>query len=153
MEIDPPHRPAATPDIASYHPTFAYEAGWDLAAAVVVVWAQRRFGLNRGRAFALYVAAYTAGRGWIEMLRIDPANHILGLRFNVWTSVLLFIAAVIFLIVRRPGPNTSGTQLVPSSGDHLQTPASTTLGTRSRATVPVTAPDEQAGATPRDAGG
>lgn len=153
VEIDPPHRPAATPDIASYHPTFAYEAGWDLAAAAAVVWAQRRFGLNRGRAFALYVAAYTAGRGWIEMLRIDPANHILGLRLNVWTSVLLFIAAVIFLIVRRSRPNTIDTQLVPSNGDHLPAPDSTSFRTRSRTAVPVTAPDEQTGATPRDSGG
>ncbi|MET9836076.1 hypothetical protein ABZ078_43915, partial [Streptomyces sp. NPDC006385] len=32
-----------------------------------------------------------------------PANHILGLRLNVWTSLLLFTAAVAFLWLRRPG--------------------------------------------------
>jgi phosphatidylglycerol---prolipoprotein diacylglyceryl transferase len=115
VQIDPAHRPATTPDIATYHPAFAYEAGWNLAAAVVVIWAQRRFGLDRGRVFALYVAVYTAGRGWIEMLRIDPANHILGLRVNVWTSILLFIAAVIFLIARRPRPNAVANQTIPSA--------------------------------------
>jgi prolipoprotein diacylglyceryl transferase len=113
VEIDPAHRPAATPDIATYHPTFAYEAIWNLAAAAVVVWAQRRFGLDRGRVFALYVATYTAGRGWIEMLRVDPANHILGLRLNVWTSVLLFSAAVIFLIIRRPRRTVVANAAVP----------------------------------------
>ena len=39
------------------------------------IWADRRFRLGHGRAFALYVAAYTVGRGWIEGLRVDPANH------------------------------------------------------------------------------
>ncbi|GHE39005.1 prolipoprotein diacylglyceryl transferase [Streptomyces lavendulocolor] len=102
LEIDPANRPAATPEAATYHPTFAYEATWNLAAAAVVVWAERRFRLHRGRVFALYVAAYTAGRGWIETLRVDPANHILGLRLNVWTSLLLFTAAIVFLCLRRP---------------------------------------------------
>ncbi|WP_331753186.1 prolipoprotein diacylglyceryl transferase (plasmid) [Streptomyces sp. NBC_00637] len=105
LKIDPMYRPAATPDAATYHPTFAYEALWDLGAAGLVIWAQRRFRLDRGRVFALYVAAYTAGRGWIETLRVDPANHILGLRLNVWTSMLLFLAAVVFLVLRsRPAP-------------------------------------------------
>ncbi|EGX61029.1 MULTISPECIES: prolipoprotein diacylglyceryl transferase [Streptomyces] len=104
LEIDPANRPAATPDAATYHPTFAYEAAWNLGAAALVIWAERRFRLDRGRVLALYVAAYTAGRGWIEMLRVDPANH-LGLRLNVWTSLLLFLAAVAFLVVRRrPAP-------------------------------------------------
>ncbi|EGX57725.1 prolipoprotein diacylglyceryltransferase-like protein [Streptomyces zinciresistens K42] len=102
LEIDPANRPAATPDAATYHPTFAYEAIWNLGAAAVVIWAERRFRLDRGRVFALYVAAYTAGRGWIEMLRVDEANHLLGLRLNVWTSLLLFTAAVAFLYLRRP---------------------------------------------------
>ena len=122
VEIDPARRPDATPDVATYHPTFAYEAGWNLAAAVVLVWAQRRFGLDRGRVFAMYVAAYTVGRGWIEMLRVDPANHILGLRLNVWTSLLLFIGAIVYLIVRRPRPNAVGTEAVPLSDDHLEAP-------------------------------
>jgi prolipoprotein diacylglyceryl transferase len=102
LRIDPANRPTATPDAATYHPTFAYEATWNLAAAALVIWAERRFRLDRGRVFALYVAAYTAGRGWIETLRVDPANTVLGVRLNVWTSVLLFLAAVVFLVMRRP---------------------------------------------------
>jgi hypothetical protein len=46
-------------------------------------------------------AGYTLGRTWIEMLRIDPANHIFGLRINVFTSVIVFLGAVLFLILRR----------------------------------------------------
>jgi len=99
--IDPAHRPPDSLQQPYYHPTFAYEALWDLGTAGALVWAQRRFGLDRGRVFVLYVAGYTAGRGWIELLRVDPANHILGLRLNVWTSVLLFLAALAYLLLRR----------------------------------------------------
>ncbi len=85
----------------TYHPTFLYEIVWNVGVALLVVWADRRFRLGPGRAFALYVAGYTAGRGWIEMLRIDHANHILGLRLNVFVSVAVFLAAVIYLVVTR----------------------------------------------------
>ncbi len=33
---------------------------------------------------------YTLGRVVIESMRVDEANHVLGLRLNVWTSVLVF---------------------------------------------------------------
>jgi hypothetical protein len=73
---------------------------------VLVIWADRRFRLGHGRAFALYVAAYTLGRGWIETVRIDEANIIAGLRVNEWMSLLVFTAAVLYIVVsaqRRPG--------------------------------------------------
>ena len=78
---DRPAQPAR-PQVTTYQPTFLYEALWDLGVAGLVVWAERRYDLGRGRAFALYVAAYTVGRGWVEALRVDHANHLLGLRVN-----------------------------------------------------------------------
>lgn len=101
LEIDPAHRPAATPDIGLYQPTFLYESFWDVGVALLVIWADRRFRLGRGRAFALYVAAYTVGRGWIEALRVDHANHVLGLRLNDWTSIAVFLLAMAYLLLRR----------------------------------------------------
>ncbi len=80
----------------TYHPTFLYELLWNLLVAAVLVWADRRFRLGHGRVFWLYVAGYTLGRGWIEMLRIDTANHFLGLRINVFTSIMMFVVAVGF---------------------------------------------------------
>jgi prolipoprotein diacylglyceryl transferase len=86
-----------------YHPTFAYEALWNIGVAVLVLLADRRFKLGRGRAFALYAMAYTAGRFWIEMMRDDPATEFYGVRINVFTSVLVFAGALIyFLRVRGP---------------------------------------------------
>ncbi|HEY5515522.1 MAG TPA: prolipoprotein diacylglyceryl transferase [Pengzhenrongella sp.] len=100
LQIDPAHRPAATPGIGLYHPTFLYESIWDIGVAVLLVWAGRRFGLRNGRLFALYVAAYTVGRAWIEALRVDHANHFFGLRLNDWTSLIVFVAAMVFLVLR-----------------------------------------------------
>lgn len=93
----------ASPEVlcGTYTPTFLYEILWNLGVAALVVWADRRFRLGGARAFAVYVAGYTFGRGWIESLRIDPANHFLGLRINVFTSAVLFVAAAAFLVFRR----------------------------------------------------
>jgi prolipoprotein diacylglyceryl transferase len=99
---------AGFPAGTTFHPTFLYEFVWCLAAFVVVVWADRRFQLGHGRVVALYVMAYTAGRGWIEYLRIDDVqmDDVLGLRLNVWTSIVLFVAAFAYFVWsarRHPG--------------------------------------------------
>ncbi|MQY15836.1 Prolipoprotein diacylglyceryl transferase [Streptomyces sp. RB5] len=90
-----------------YHPTFLYESLWCVGVALVVIWADRRFKMGHGRAFALYVALYCAGRGWIEYLRIDEAHEpFLGIRLNVWTSIVVFVLAVVYMILSarmRPG--------------------------------------------------
>ncbi|MGW7620280.1 prolipoprotein diacylglyceryl transferase [Streptomyces antimycoticus] len=90
----------------TYHPTFLYESLWCIGVALLVIWADRRFKLGHGRAFALYVASYTVGRFWIEYLRVDDAHHVLGLRLNNWTSVVVFLAAVAYLVIsakKSPG--------------------------------------------------
>jgi len=103
LEIDLEHRPEGYEQFATFHPTFLYEALWNLAAVAVLVWADRRFRLGYGRVFALYVMLYTLGRGWIEDLRIDPVElqDVGGLRFNVWTSIVLFVAATAYFVVAR----------------------------------------------------
>jgi prolipoprotein diacylglyceryl transferase len=102
---------ARYPSDQLFQPTFLYECLWDLGAFGFVLWADRRWKLGHGRVLALYVMAYTAGRGWIEMLRIDDVEyqHVLGLRLNVWTSIVLFcLAATYFVVVgrKRPGRET-----------------------------------------------
>jgi prolipoprotein diacylglyceryl transferase len=101
LQIDPVHRPLDTPGIGLYHPTFLYESLWNVAVAVLLLWVDRRFSLARGKLFALYVAAYTLGRGAIEALRVDHANHFLGLRLNDWTSLVVFLVALLVLCWRR----------------------------------------------------
>jgi prolipoprotein diacylglyceryl transferase len=109
LAIDPANRPAGFADVATFHPTFLYESLWLVGVALVVIWADRRFGMGHGRAFALYVTLYCLGRVWIEYLRVDPANTILGLRLNVWTAVLVGVGALVYLVLsarRRPGRET-----------------------------------------------
>ncbi len=119
LRIDPAQRPAGLENQATYHPTFLYEALWDVGVAGLVIWADRRFKLGHGRAFALYVAAYTVGRSWIEALRVDPANRFLGLRLNDWTSLVVFLGAVTYLVVSarlRPGREVIDRGLDPAAG-------------------------------------
>ncbi|WP_091638820.1 prolipoprotein diacylglyceryl transferase [Micromonospora pallida] len=96
-----------------YHPTFAYEALWNIGVALLVFAVDRRFRLGRGRAFALYVMGYTAGRFWIELMRTDEANEILGVRLNVWTAGLVFLGALVYFL-RARGPRE---YLVPIPAD------------------------------------
>jgi prolipoprotein diacylglyceryl transferase len=83
------------------HPTFLYELLWNLGVAALIVWADRRFRLGHGRTFALYVAGYTAGRFWIELMRTDEATLIFGTRVNVFVSALVFLGAVAYFVIAR----------------------------------------------------
>ncbi|MBV7296161.1 prolipoprotein diacylglyceryl transferase [Corynebacterium sp. TAE3-ERU12] len=83
--------------LAVVHPTFLYELLWNLLVAAVLVWADRKFRLGGGRVFAGYVAGYTMGRFWIELMRSDPATLVFGLRINTITSTVVFLIAVFVL--------------------------------------------------------
>ncbi|HLL62778.1 MAG TPA: prolipoprotein diacylglyceryl transferase [Propionibacteriaceae bacterium] len=106
LEIAPQYRPVGFEQSSTFHPTFLYELLWCLAAAAVLIWLDRRFRLGHGKVFALYVVLYTAGRFWIEALRIDTVTEIGGFRLNNYTSLILFLAALawlIWLVRNRPG--------------------------------------------------
>jgi prolipoprotein diacylglyceryl transferase len=90
-------------DGGPFHPTFLYEAVWNVGVAVLVWLVDRRWKLGRGRAFALYVMAYTVGRFWIEAMRTDEASIIAGMRVNNWVSILVFLGALVYF-VRVKGP-------------------------------------------------
>jgi len=89
----------ASPQIV--HPTFLYELIWDLLGVAVLLWIARRFTLRPPGLFTLYIAWYCFGRFFEELLRIDPAHHIAGLRLNAWVSVILFVASVAYFILRQ----------------------------------------------------
>lgn len=106
VRIDPERRPDGLEQVANYHPTFLYEALWNVALAGLLVRLDRTGRLRRGQLFVLYVAGYALGRLWVEALRIDPANEIAGLRVNIWTSLAALTVAAGVLVVRwrRPQP-------------------------------------------------
>jgi prolipoprotein diacylglyceryl transferase len=118
LRIDPDHRPAGYADVATYHPTFLYEALWNLAlAALLVAWERRHPHQPPGRLFALYVAGYALGRLWVEALRIDPATRLLGVRVNIWTSLAALVGAVAWLVVTRHRSDRNVGEAPESHGD------------------------------------
>jgi len=86
-----------------FQPTFLYEALWNIGIAVLIWQLDKRYKFGKGRAFALYVMAYTVGRFWVEALRIDDAHHFLGMRINDWVSILVFLGALAYFL-RYKGP-------------------------------------------------
>ncbi|KQB85278.1 prolipoprotein diacylglyceryl transferase [Corynebacterium oculi] len=90
--------------LTSVHPTFLYEMMWNLAIFALLLWIDRRFTLRGGQLFALYVAGYTVGRFWIELMRDDPATLVGGLRINTIVSAVVCAGAVAaFFALRRRG--------------------------------------------------
>jgi prolipoprotein diacylglyceryl transferase len=98
LEIDRDHRPLDYAGYDTFHPTFLYELTWDVAGVLVLLWIDRRFTIRPPGLFALYVAWYTFGRFFEELLRIDPAHHIGGLRLNAWVSIVCFVGSVAFFV-------------------------------------------------------
>lgn len=137
LEIAPQYRPEGYAQFTTFHPTFAYEMVWNLIAAALLVWLDRRFRLGHGKVFALYVLLYTGGRFWIEALRIDTVNEIAGFRLNNYTALIGFIAALvwlIWLIRNRPGREEVvegiGLTVLPADSDTTTRTASPRRATR-----------------------
>ncbi len=86
LRIDPEHRPARYAASATFHPTFLYELIWNLGLAGALVWLGHRYRIRPPGLFALYVAGYSFFRIFEELLRVDPAHHILGLRLNFFLA-------------------------------------------------------------------
>jgi prolipoprotein diacylglyceryl transferase len=85
LEIPRWARPSGFEDFATFHPTFLYESLWCLLVGFALI----RLGskLHGGQIFTLYIVAYCVGRLGCELLRIDTAHHIAGIRINVLVSI------------------------------------------------------------------
>ena len=120
LEIDPAHRPAGYSQYATFHPTFLYEIIWNLSLAGFLVWLGHRRRIRAPGLFALYVAGYSGFRIFEELLRVDPAHHIFGLRLNFYVATILMIVGLVWFVAiqrgwklrlpgrRRPAPAGAG---------------------------------------------
>jgi prolipoprotein diacylglyceryl transferase len=86
-------RPNGYLEFATFHPTFLYEAIWSSLVALLLILNTAR--LKAGQSFAIYVALYCLGRFFIESIRIDEANNFLGVRINLWVSLLVGLSATL----------------------------------------------------------
>lgn len=129
LEIDPsdPAFPAGLAPETLFHPTFLYEVIWNVIGVFVLLWLGRRFTLQWGRLFGLYLAWYSAGRIVWESIRIDPSDIILGLRTNVWAAIIgVVLGLAIFLVQRRrhtglePSPYVAGREWRPDGAVQSQ---------------------------------
>jgi prolipoprotein diacylglyceryl transferase len=98
LEISPAHRPAGYAQYATFHPTFLYELIWNLLLAGALVWLGRRRRIRAPGLFALYVAGYSFARIGEELLRVDPAHHIFGLRLNFYVAAILCLAGMAWFV-------------------------------------------------------
>ena len=145
VRIDPEHRPARYANETSFQPTFLYEMLWNLAGVALLLVLDKKFAFRWGRLFWLYAMYYTLGRVWIEALRIDDAEQItlfgITTRLNVWTSIFVFIAAlVIFLVLARRGRPVPDTPYLPGrepEKEAVKDPATVTSVTSHDVDAPV----------------
>jgi prolipoprotein diacylglyceryl transferase len=98
LEIDPEHRPEQYASSLTFHPTFLYELIWNLALAAFLVWLGRKREIRPPGIFALYVAGYSAFRIFEELIRVDPAHHVLGLRLNLFVAVTLTVVGLLWFV-------------------------------------------------------
>ncbi|WP_153394750.1 prolipoprotein diacylglyceryl transferase [Ornithinicoccus halotolerans] len=105
--------------LGTFQPTFLFESLWCLTLAVVLLLLDRRVPFRRGQVFALYIVGYTLGRFFIELMRTDPAQLVLGQRINVWVAAAVGLAGIVLYLVLgrrsdRPvrGPGTAPRQEV-----------------------------------------
>jgi len=109
-----PAYPVGLPDGLLFHPTFAYEMIWNLTGAALLLILASRLRLQWGRVFGLYLVIYSIGRIWVEAIRIDPSEIILGLRVNIWSALIgLSIGIIIFLVQKRRHPGLEPTIWLP----------------------------------------
>ncbi len=103
LQIDPAHRPSGYEQFSTFQPTFLYELIWNLSLAGVLVWLGHRRRIRAPGLFALYVAGYSGFRIFEELLRVDPAHRIFGLRLNFYVASLLCVAGVAWFIAIQRG--------------------------------------------------
>jgi prolipoprotein diacylglyceryl transferase len=105
LEISLEHRPIGYLQYATFNPTFLYELIWNLMLASALVWLGHHRKIRAPGLFALYVAGYSFARIGEELLRVDPAHHIFGLRLNFYVaSILCLIGIVWFIRIQRARP-------------------------------------------------
>jgi prolipoprotein diacylglyceryl transferase len=118
LEIDPQNRPDGYIQDATFHPTFLYESIYVLLLFCFLIWAERRFRFRKGQTFAAYLALYTFGRFFFELLRIDEGPQILlGLRINAWVSALVCVSSAAWFVWLRGRGRPYDTPAQPARAD------------------------------------
>ena len=104
-----------------YHPTFLYESLWNVLGALLLIWLGRQARLQWGRLFGLYLVWYAIGRIWLESLRLDPIDLVLGIRVNQLASwLVLLLGVALFFIQGRRHPGDEPSPYLPGREPHVE---------------------------------
>lgn len=83
------------------HPTFLYEAMWNLGV-LLVIFLYRRYKKFDGEMFAMYIWGYGLGRVWIEGLRTDSLMVFgLDLKVSQLLAAICVVGASIYIVYKR----------------------------------------------------
>jgi prolipoprotein diacylglyceryl transferase len=132
LDVDYAHCPDAYRDqfagtcTRDFHPTFLYEFVYDLVGVGLLLAIDRRFRMRPPALFALYVSYYTFGRFFEELLRIDPAHELFGLRVNGYVSIVVFVCSTAFFIwwqfIRSDSGRPTVSRTAPPKGPAMAVP-------------------------------
>ncbi|NQX28527.1 prolipoprotein diacylglyceryl transferase [Microbacteriaceae bacterium VKM Ac-2854] len=92
--------PIGLPTDTLFHPTFLYEIIWNVIGIAVILLIERKFRLQWGKSFALYLIWYGLGRTWFESIRIDPSEVFFGIRTNVWAALIAIVIGLVILVIQ-----------------------------------------------------
>lgn len=122
IEASNPAYPVGLQEGLTFHPMFLYELLWNAAGAILILWLGRRFVLQWGKTFALYLIWYGIGRAILEIFRLDPSELILGIRSNDWGAIAAIVLGIIIFIAQtrrhpglEPSPYRPGRAWIPPS--------------------------------------
>jgi prolipoprotein diacylglyceryl transferase len=102
IQIDPSHRPVAYATYETFHPTFLYEALWNLLVTVpLILYLERRGVLAKGARFPVYMITYGLIRFLTELLRTDTTFRLLGLSRNAYVSLAAIVGGAALLAIAQ----------------------------------------------------
>ena len=149
IEADNPAFPIGLPETTLFHPTFLYEAVWNLVGAALILFLDRYRHLQWGKALSLYLIWYGVGRSVWETIRVDPSEMLWGIRVNVWMAfIAIAIGIVIWIMQSRahkglePSPFRAGEEDGPSrvkSDTYSEAELANTPAAKAKASEPVRA--------------
>jgi len=125
LQIDRPNPaiPIGLPEDTLFHPTFLYEMLWNVVGAAVLIVIGQKLMLQWGRLLGLYLVWYGIGRAFLESIRLDPAELLLGVRVNIWGALFAIALGIVIYIVqgirhpgKEPGVYSPGKEWTPDTG-------------------------------------
>jgi len=107
IPIELAHRPLEFMSYEFFHPTFLYESLLNFVLFLVLLYLIKKKNFQAGVITAIYFIGYSIIRFMMEFIRIDQTPEFWSLRLPQWASVVIVIATIIVLFLKKNKINTS----------------------------------------------